>query len=247
MTSIVKDSSCFISLTNSRGSSSEMAPTTVVPDASKGIAKNTNLSDDDAANAQQQLDSAIDSAFSGGQAQERANQARKRAEEASSEQERKKHEDEAAEYERQAQSQLKTSRRLQSGAWQGFGAGAGMGAATGIGLGSVVGTLSGGILAVPLTAVGGLIGAGTGALHGPWIKLTRGEDGPQIASAKEGEPGAIQLHSDEVDALKSDIKQRIEGGSNLIEKATSNSKASTKNKPKPGRKPPKKLQVQGDK
>lgn len=224
-----------------------MAPATVVPDASEGIAKNTKLSDDDAAHVQQQLDSAIDSAFSGGQAQERANQARKLAEEASSEAERKKYEDEAAEHERQAQSQLKTSRRLQSGAWQGFGAGAGMGAATGVGLGGVVGTLSGGILAVPLSALGGLVGAGAGAIHGPWIKLTRGEEGPKIEGAKEGEPGAIQLASEEVDSLRSSIKQSAASASGLIGKATFGSKEPTENKPKPGRKPPRKLQVQEEK
>jgi len=220
-----------------------MAPKSIVPDASKGTANNTNLSDEDAANVQQQLDDAIDSAFSGGRAQERANQARKRAAEATSAQERRKYEEEAAEHERQAQSQLKTSQRLQSGAWQGFGAGAGMGAATGLGLGGVVGTLSGGVLAVPLSAVGGLVGAGTGFFHGPWIKLTRGDDGPQIETAKEGEPGAIQLHSDEVDALKSGVEKSVAGGSDLIHKATSKPKSSTRNKPKPGRKPPKKLQV----
>ena len=220
-----------------------MTAKTAVPDASKSLAKNTNLSNEDAANVQRQLDSAIDSAFSGGRAQERADQARKRAAAAKSAEERKKYEAEAADFDRQAQSQLKTSQRLQSGAWQGFGAGAGMGAATGMGLGGVVGTLSGGVLAVPLTAVGGLVGAGTGFFHGPWIKLTRGDDGPQIEAAEEGEPGAIELHPGEVEAINKGVEKTVAGGSDLLSNATTRSQSSARNKPKPGRKAPKKLEV----
>ena len=224
-----------------------MPPKTVVPDASKSLSDNTQLSKEDAANVQRQLDGAIDSAFSGGQAQEKANQARKHASEAKSEEERKKYEEEAAEHEKQAQSQLKTSRRLQSGAWQGFGAGAGMGAATGIGLGGVIGTVSGGVLAVPLSGLGGLIGAGTGFFHGPWIKLTRGENGPEITTAKEGEPGAIQLQSEEVDAIKEGVGKSASGSSEAVRGAASSVQSLVRNKPKPGRKPPKKLQIRGGK
>lgn len=223
-----------------------MAPKAVVPDASDGISQAPGMSDEDGAKVQQQLDSAIDSAFSGGLAQEKANQARKNAKAAKTDTERKKYEHEAEEHEKSAQSQLKTSRRLQSGAWQGFGAGAGMGAATGLGLGGVVGTLSGGVLAVPLSAVGGLVGAGTGLIHGPWIKLTRGKDGPQIAPAKEGEPGAIKLKPDEVNVLKEGVENNVSKGSETLGNATSTVQSAVKNKPKAGRKPPKKLQVRND-
>ena len=219
-----------------------MPPKTVVPDASKGLTDNTNLSEEDAANVQRQLDGAIDSAFSGGQAQEKANQARERAAEASNDDDRKRFEEEAAKHEKEAQSQLKTSRRLQSGAWQGFGAGAATGAATGIGLGGVIGTLSGGVLAVPLSGLGGLIGAGAGYFHGPWIKLTRGENGPEITKAKEGEPGAIKLSSEEVEAIKQNVEQK---GSDAMQGATSSITSLVRNKPKPGRRPPKKLQIRG--
>ncbi|KIV99479.1 uncharacterized protein PV09_08899 [Verruconis gallopava] len=219
-----------------------MPPKSIVPDVSKDLSGNTNLSDEDAAKVQRQLDSAIDSAFSGGQAQAQADEARRRAAKASTPAEREKYEQEAAEYERQAQSQLKTSRRLQSGAWQGFGAGAGIGAATGMGLGGIVGTLSGGVLAVPLTAVGGLIGASTGFFHGPWIKLTRGEDGPQIEAAEEDEPGAVKLEPNELDAINKGLAQ---GVANLgdARKAAPSKGLPIRNSPKPGRKPPRKLEV----
>jgi hypothetical protein len=224
-----------------------MAPKTVVPDASKGLANNSNLSNKDTAEVQKQLDDAIDSAFSGGRAQEKANQARQRAAEASSSSERDQYEREAADLERQAQKQLKTSQRLQSGAWQGFGAGAGMGAATGIGLGGAVGTVTGGVLAVPLTALGGLVGAGAGLAHGPWIKLTRGKDGPEIAAAEEGEPGAIELHPKEVKMVNAGIEKSVKGGRNVLGHAAAKKRKGPpiKNAPKPGRKPPKKLEKRG--
>lgn len=223
-----------------------MVPKTLVPDASKGLAKNTNLSNQDAAKVQKQLDSAIDSAFSGGRTQEKAEQAKQRAAEAKSAREREKYEREAADLERQAQSQLKTSQRLQSGAWQGFGAGAGMGAGTGLALGGAVGTVTGGVLAVPLTAVGGLVGAGAGFVHGPWIKLTRGKEGPAVEEAEEGEPGAIQLRPEEVETFNQGVKKSVAGGSDALRSAASSQKGtSVKNSPKPGRKAPKKLEVRG--
>jgi hypothetical protein len=219
-----------------------MEPKTITQDVSKGLADDTNLSKKDAAEAQKQLDKAIDSAFSGGRAQEKANQARQRAAEAKSAQEREKYEREADDLERHANNQLKTSKRLQSGAWQGFGAGAGMGAGTGLALGGVVGTVSGGVLAVPLTAVGGLVGAGTGLIHGPWTKLTKGKEGPKIEAAEEEEPGAIQLDPGEVEAINKGIEKVVPGGSGM--NPTSN--APIRNKPKEGRKPPTKLEKRSD-
>lgn len=78
---------------------------------------------------------------------------------------------EAKKLDKQARGHLKMAQRLGSGAWQGFGAGAGIGAATGLGLGTIVGTVVGGVAAIPTTALGGAIGAGTGAIHGPWVKF----------------------------------------------------------------------------
>lgn len=153
------------------------------------------LSPDEAGQVRQKLDEVVQYAIAGGRDQERAAQARKRADESKNPKEKAKLEKEAEKLEAQAKKQLQTTQRLQSGVWQGAGAGAGIGASTGMATGSATGVLLGGVLAVPTTALGGLIGAGTGALHGPWIKLTRGDLGPEIKEAKPKEPGAIQLVS----------------------------------------------------
>lgn len=77
----------------------------------------------------------------------------------------------AYEKEIEAHGQSKLARRLQSGPWQGLAAGTGIGAGVGVGLGTVVGVVTGGVLSLPTTALGALIGSGVGAVHGPWIKL----------------------------------------------------------------------------
>lgn len=60
--------------------------------------------------------------------------------------------------------------KVQNGAFQGGAAGAGIGAGIAGGLGTVVGSIVGGIAAIPTTGLGILIGAGTGAIHGPWVR-----------------------------------------------------------------------------
>lgn len=77
----------------------------------------------------------------------------------------------AYEKEIEAHGQSKLARRLQSGAWQGTAFGGGIGAGVGMGLGTVVGVVTGGLVSLPTTALGALIGSGVGAVHGPWIKL----------------------------------------------------------------------------
>lgn len=51
-----------------------------------------------------------------------------------------------------------------------------------MGLGTVVGTVVGGVATLPGVLVGGLVGAGTGVIHGPWIKLTKlgGKGGEKV-------------------------------------------------------------------
>lgn len=56
---------------------------------------------------------------------------------------------------------------MASGWGQGTGAGIALSGAVGMGLGNLVGTLLSGVVAIP----GSLIGAGVGALHGPWYTL----------------------------------------------------------------------------
>jgi hypothetical protein len=151
------------------------------------------ISPADAARLQQQLDEAVESAVEGGRIQERADQTRKRAKETDDKDEKAALEREAKELDAQAKRQLQTTKRIQSGFWQGLGFGAGIGAGSGMAVGTAAGVLLGGVLAVPTTVVGGLVGAGAGAIHGPWAKLTRGDKGLKIEEAEPEEPGAIQL------------------------------------------------------
>lgn len=85
----------------------------------------------------------------------------------------------------EAHGNSKKARVLTSGAFQGGVGGAGIGAATAAGLGTVVGTLVGTVTAIPATAVGGLAGVATGAVHGPWIKLGKIGKGGRVGDGKE--------------------------------------------------------------
>ena len=55
-----------------------------------------------------------------------------------------------------------------------------MGAGVGAGLGTVVGSLVGGVTAIPTTGLGLLVGAGTGAIHGPWVKIPGKKEGDEV-------------------------------------------------------------------
>ncbi|KAK4096865.1 hypothetical protein N658DRAFT_510857 [Parathielavia hyrcaniae] len=63
--------------------------------------------------------------------------------------------------------QSKKARLMASGWGQGAAAGVGASGALGMALGNLVGVLLGGVVAIP----GVLVGAGVGALHGPWYKI----------------------------------------------------------------------------
>ncbi|CAJ2505340.1 Uu.00g127340.m01.CDS01 [Anthostomella pinea] len=67
---------------------------------------------------------------------------------------------------------LKTAKRLEKGWLQGGAAGAGLGTGIAAGLGMTVGSLVTGLVAIPTTGLGIVIGAGTGLVHGPWVKFT---------------------------------------------------------------------------
>ncbi|KUI54981.1 hypothetical protein VP1G_02339 [Cytospora mali] len=94
--------------------------------------------------------------------------------------------------EKEAHGESRKARIMASGWGQGAGAGIGLSGAVGMGLGNLVGTLLSGVVAIP----GSLIGAGVGALHGPWYSLqdmvsgkgdkTEAGDGGKAA---EGKPG----------------------------------------------------------
>ncbi|KAI1387473.1 uncharacterized protein F4822DRAFT_283764 [Hypoxylon trugodes] len=74
---------------------------------------------------------------------------------------------------RKAAKLLKTAKRLESGWMQGGAAGAGIGAGIAGGLGMTVGSLVSGLVAIPTTGLGILVGAGTGLVHGPWVKFSQ--------------------------------------------------------------------------
>jgi hypothetical protein len=120
---------------------------------------------------------------------------RQRAAKAENDAERMKAQIEALDLEKKAEKQIKLAKKLESGAWQGAGAGMGIGAATGMGVGTVVGTIVGGATAIPTTLLGGLIGAGTGAIHGPWVTWTgmgvpKHEEGGKIEEEAHDEQNA---------------------------------------------------------
>ncbi|KAI1380371.1 hypothetical protein F4677DRAFT_441686 [Hypoxylon crocopeplum] len=79
----------------------------------------------------------------------------------------------ARELDKKAAKLLKTAKRLESGWMQGGAAGAGIGAGIAGGLGMTVGSLVSGLVAIPTTGLGILVGAGTGLVHGPWVKFTQ--------------------------------------------------------------------------
>ena len=118
------------------------------------------------------------------EAQAAALQAYKRADEIDDPEEKKKTLEEAAKHDKKAKSAIKSAQRLQSGVWQGGASGAGIGAGIGAGVGTVVGSIVGGVAAIPTTGVGLLVGMGTGAIHGPWVKL--GEERQKGGKKDEG-------------------------------------------------------------
>lgn len=76
----------------------------------------------------------------------------------------------AREVDKKAAKLMKTAERLEAGWIQGGAMGTGLGVGAAGGIGAVVGTLVTGIVAIPTSGLGMLIGAGTGLIHGPWIK-----------------------------------------------------------------------------
>lgn len=76
----------------------------------------------------------------------------------------------AREIDKKAAKLMKTAERLEAGWIQGGAMGTGLGVGAAGGIGAVVGTLVTGIVAIPTSGLGMLIGAGTGLIHGPWIK-----------------------------------------------------------------------------
>ncbi|RYP65929.1 hypothetical protein DL771_008059 [Monosporascus sp. 5C6A] len=104
--------------------------------------------------------------------QEESMELHRRAEEATDPKEAEELRSRAKELDREASKLLKTAERLQAGWMQGGAMGGGIGAGVAGGIGTAVGTLVGGLTAIPTAGLGMLIGAGTGLVHGPWVKFT---------------------------------------------------------------------------
>ena len=138
------------------------------------------------------------------------------------------------------------ARILKSGTFQGAAGGAGIGAATGVGLGTVVGTLVGTVVSVPTTALGGLVGAGTGAIHGPWIKLGGGSK-KEAGSAEEQD--VVQVPQGAIDSGAVEVDDKT--GQATVKDLEALKQATAEHKPAKGdagaRKKPKKLEVRSNK
>ncbi|KAI1499530.1 hypothetical protein F5X99DRAFT_389756 [Biscogniauxia marginata] len=100
----------------------------------------------------------------------------------------------AKELDKKATKLLKTAKRLEAGWLQGGVTGAGIGAGIASGLGMTVGSLVGGLVAIPTTGLGMLVGAGTGLVHGPWVKFTEAFSKDEVNEIdKEAEAEAEQI------------------------------------------------------
>ena len=153
---------------------------------------------------------------------------------------------EAFDREMEAKGLTKKARILKSGTFQGAAGGAGIGAATGIGLGTVVGTVVGTVASVPTTALGGLVGAGTGAIHGPWIKL--GGGGKKDGDVEEEK--IVQVPQETIDSGA--VQLDNETGKVSVKDSEAFEKAMSVDEPKEakqdlGKKKPRKLEIRSNK
>lgn len=158
---------------------------------------------------QNNLEKAIAIAKRVANAQKTAANLRERATKAVNPKERFRLLQEAYNKEVEAVGQSKLAKRLGSGVWQGGTAGGGIGAGIAMGLGAVTGTLVTGLVSIPTVLLGGLVGAGVGGLHGPWIKLgLGGGDNKQPKTDEEIRAAAMK----EAEALD----QAVEKGANTV-------------------------------
>lgn len=159
----------------------------------------------------EQLVKAVEAAQAAHRAQSTANDLKSKAQQMMNSTEREQMLREAYEKEIEAHGHSKMAKRLQSGAWQGFGFGGGIGAATGMGLGAGLGTLLGAVTAVPATALGMLIGTGVGAVHGPWVKL-----GGKEQKFEDADPGEVvdAIQEEENSQRRAEMEQRVAAGDN---------------------------------
>lgn len=151
---------------------------------------------------------------------------------------------EAYNKELEAHGNSRRARLLSSGTFQGAAGGAGIGGAVGMGLGTVVGTVVGGVATVPTVLLGGLVGAGTGVIHGPWIKLmkkdSKGKETKIPAEAIENGSVVVDQKTGKVNTVDAEgLKKARERAEKAEQQAGAGGEAQ---KPK---KKPRKLEVRG--
>ena len=122
---------------------------------------------------------------------------------------------EAFNQETKAKGLSKKARVLKSGTFQGGIGGAGIGAATGAGLGTIVGTVVGTAATIPTSLVGGVVGMGTGAFHGPWIKM-----GMPGSGQANGEGGAAAEGGGEQESMVQVPQEAIDSGAVQVDEKT---------------------------
>lgn len=98
---------------------------------------------------------------------------------------------------------------MASGWGQGTGFGIGISSAVGMGLGNLVGALLSGVVAVP----GSLIGAGVGALHGPWYRFQDAVAGGGGGTKADEGAGHDRLGKDIEKSQPGDTESGEKGGS----------------------------------
>ena len=109
----------------------------------------------------------------------------------------------------EAHGQSKYAKRLQSGTWQGATAGGGIGGGVALGTGAAVGTLVTGLVSIPTVLVGGLVGAGVGGIHGPWITFGGGSKKEEPPMSEE------EIHAQAVKEAER-LDQAVEKGANTV-------------------------------
>ena len=117
----------------------------------------------------QEIETRLDEAK---QLQEKSIELHKQADEAEDPKAAEELNSEAREVDKKAAKLMKTAERLEAGWLQGGAVGTGIGAGIASGIGITVGSLITGVVAIPTSGLGMLIGAGTGLVHGNWVKYT---------------------------------------------------------------------------
>ena len=157
----------------------------------------------------QRLEKAISAAQKVVASQKQAQSLKERALQAVNPKERMRLLKESYQKEVEAHGQSKLAKRLQSGVWQGGTAGGGIGAGIAMSVGAVTGTLVTGLVSVPTVLLGGLVGAGTGAIHGPWFTI------PGMGGKKKDQPSEEEIRDRAMKEAEA-LDQAVETGANSV-------------------------------